>query len=358
MKNKNVIKIYYSSQYSSKELKSIKELVNFSKQNKVTLYFDTNICVYLRNIYFSPMVYQKNKDKYSHLLPFILDIKRNKLDINYFFGANEAVRSKDNFSIIPEKLSEMLLSLENTLNMDSLDYINHLKLIKKHHTFRDKTFLKNSKLFEYDQDKKIIIIYYYYLLELRRIELKSINGIDKFNLFLDLMYYKVDIVIPSIMAFAMHYFSGNDYIRSIIKPHKNNIKIELGNLWNAAYDLALVSLVSIQYAKTGSIPVFVTSDKKLFDLYETIKYKIGFLLRGVPQSGAAVFDYSKVKWSTNEISKIKTLSRKEQVMRFYEKMINNENDYDKLERLILDAQQSEKLYKQEFKNIYYSEKNV
>lgn len=165
------------------------------------------------------------------------------------------------------------------------------------------------------------------------------------------MIDEVKIQVPSILSFASFYFSNSTYVKSIIKSNSSGrLSEEIHNLWNAAYDLALVTLVSIEILN-GRTPVFATSDKRFYNLFNSIKYHVGFLLHGKPIAAISSFDYSNTNWSEDDISKLTKLDSRSQASRLFAKLHQENPPNEALDGIYGIALETEGQYKEILKKV-------
>ncbi|MPM98553.1 hypothetical protein SDC9_145741 [bioreactor metagenome] len=201
--------------------------------------------------------------------------------VDYSLGIEEACRNLNNFEINFEKLNEMLEHIGNLFKMDYLQMIEHSKLVKFQPPTKDVTTRQNSKLDSLNEASRfqnLLYINYACLLKLfilsnespekprTELMIEYINFLDK----------EIDLISVAMLIFGYHFFSGNSTIKRMVHPAKKTVEYKIHALWNAAIDLTFPTLVSKNFAKDGTIPVFTTCDERLWIIFNSMKVKVLF----------------------------------------------------------------------------------
>lgn len=282
------MEIYYSSMYIKEDIKSFNELIDKIAPQEIELYLDANICIYIREFIREPQTIIGRKDKtlWSSFERFIWNVKKNDISLEYSFGIDEASRNKGDFEINNEKLNELLINIAQFSQMSYYELIEYSKLTIDNPPSKDWTFKTKTKfdsLENVSRHQKILYLTYAGLLKLYILDRTKQNesNVQLMKQYIDFFADEVDMVSVSNLAFAYHYLNEGQ-MKKIIHDKPKTTEDEVHALWNAAIDLTLPALISrnIKFLGIKKTPVFVTSDKKLWTFYNTLKVNTLFTNNG------------------------------------------------------------------------------
>lgn len=348
------MKILYSSMFIEGQVGSFEELVCKIQPEKIQLYLDTNICVNLRDFYREPNSIVKRTDStWDELRTFLRNVEQYNLLVNYSLGVEEACRNLNNFEINKDKLNEMLNHIGSLFSMDYLQMIEHSKLVKYKPPTKDITTRQSSKLnslSEVSRFQNLLYLNYACLLKLFILANENIwkSRIHQMLEYMDFLDRDIDVISVAALIFGYHYFSDNSKIKRMVHPSKKNVEFKIHALWNAAIDLTLPTLVSINFAKDGTVPVFVTSDERLWTIFNSMKIRMlvtggnGFDLPPIMEA-----DLSTINWTDEEFkitdeyfSQIE--GRRNSRLNFGR--IDIDNKLNKLRQVCMDLENKAKIY--------------
>lgn len=301
------MKFYYSSMYIYEKINSLEELINKVNVSLIELYLDTNICIYLRDYYKEPSSIVKRDEIWTELRTLLRHIETSDILVDFSLGIEEACRNKSNFEINYEKLFDMNYSINKLFNMNYFEMLEHGKLLKFDEQVKDNTKKEPTKMNSLEslsRFQNLLFVNYACLLKMYLLDKKrdNISNIDLMIEFLNFVEQEVDLFNTSIITFAHYFFSGSSFIKSFIHKSKHIAEEKVHTLWNAAIDLTFPTLVSQQFIKSKSIPVFVTADEKLWLIFDAMKMRV--MISDGDNSALPPFvevDLSKTGWSEEEL---------------------------------------------------------
>lgn len=124
--------------------------------------------------------------------------------------------------------------------------------------------------------------------------------------------------------------------------HKSKLAVneKLHSLWNAAVDLTLPTIISSKFGRENTIPVFVTSDERLWSFLNLQKVRV--IISDNNQISSPPFiemDLTDTKWTSKELQeidqffdKVKRERKNKVISSAIEKAVNNSG----MEDIILD----------------------
>ncbi|MGG4214010.1 hypothetical protein [Paenibacillus sp. FSL L8-0638] len=324
---------------------SFEDLVNKVDIKLVELIPDTNICIYLRDLYKEPSSIVKREAIWNELRDLLRNIENNDVLIDYSLGIEEACRSLSNFEINFDKLNDMKNSIKHLFEMNYFEMLEHSKLIKFDPPIKDQTFKSPSKLDSLESVSTfqgLLFVNYACLMKLflLRNSNPSENNADLMIDYLRFVQSEVDLFSTSTTLFAHFYMSGNSSITNLLHKSKSKkIEDRIHTFWNAAIDLTFPALVSQQFIKNNTIPVFVTADERLRQIFDAMKIRV-MINNGseIALPPLVEVDLSKTNWSNTELDKINRyydkimFSRK---LKFINGSFNEEKLINKLRALCL-----------------------
>lgn len=334
------MKIYYSSMYISEEINSFDELISKIEPEKIQLYLDTNICAYLRDFYREPNLIVRTTDgTWDELKVFLKNVEEHDLLIDYSLGVEEACRNLNNFEVNYEKVNEMVNHVSSLFDMDYLQVIEHSKLIKNQPPIKDNTTRQASKmdsLMEASRFQNLLYVNYACLLKLFILgnESNEKNRVDKMMEYMDFLDRDINLISVAPLIFGYHYFSDNSKIKRMVHPKNKSVEHKIHALWNAAIDLTFPTLVSRNFAKDGTIPVFVTSDERLWIIFNSMKIRVLFTDNTkIDTPPIMEMDISSTNWGETELSVVNNYFSQIQKKRINKFMFEKIDIDDKLNKL-------------------------
>lgn len=323
------MKVYYSSMYIYKTIYSSDELVKEIDVKAIELYLDTNLCIYMRDFYKEPSSITKREDIWQELRDLLKFIESNDILVDFSIGIEEACRNKSNFEINLEKMLDMNKSINDLFNMNYFEMLEHGRLVKFDKQIKDTTQKEVTKINSLDANsifQNSLFVNYACLLKMYLLD-KEPSGLSRDQLmisFLDFLENEVDLFSTSIVVFAHYYFSGNASIRKIIHKSKKIAEEKIHALWNASIDLVLPTLVSKKLIESNIVPVFVTADEALWNIFNSMKIRVtisdGNKFAHPP---FVEVDLSNTLWTDEELILINTYYNKIMERRKYKFVFNN-----------------------------------
>lgn len=305
------MKIYYSSMFLKNNVENFEELISVVDPKMIQLYLDTNLCVYLRDFYREPNgIIKKSDGTWNELKKFLYNVEQSNLLVDYSLGVEEACRNLNNFEINFEKLSNMVEQINNLFNMDYLQMIEHSKLIKFEPPVKDKTTRKDSKmnsLNEVSRFQNLLYVNYACLLKLYILGnvTNTNNRVDNMKQYINFLDKEIDLISTANLIFGYHFFSGNSKIKKMIHSSQKTVEHKIHALWNAAIDLTFPTLISMNFAKDNTIPVFVTCDERLWIIFNSMKARVLFTENAqLGQPPILEIDLSTTNWKDQELNSV------------------------------------------------------
>lgn len=273
-------KVFYQSQFLYKEFNSLREIVSEYDRYGFKLIFDTNLCIYLRDLYLNPLnTINRLGDIWPILDEIIFTIKHYNLDYDYVFGLDESCRNKSDYSLNINKAMQTLIAIESILQCDYFslkEYINSNSLIPP---IKDNTDLAENKSIYYKSDTVFgeqQRINYPALLKIFLIDQKSSTDFEKIIEFLSYYDETIDLVCPNLFKFAYMYFGRNKSVKKMLHPKRKSKGQVLHGIWNCATDISIYHLTNQEIENNKLIPIFVTFDEGLYTLNKSSKVRIVF----------------------------------------------------------------------------------
>lgn len=252
------MKVYYSSMFINKEINNIDELARLTDIEKVQLCLDTNICVYLRDLYNNPIaVFNKKDNTFNELYKFLKDVDYYDLEVDFLYGCEEASRTLDIFKINTLKLEEICKNINSLFNMDITEVLQFVYSNKNRIPHVDNTERTESKIESLERRssfKNLLTLNYASLLQLyiQRNKYPNMDNAQQMIRFIDFLNEEIDMMNVSSILFGYHYFSNNSTIKKMIHTKNKDIEYKLHAIWNASIDLTLPVLVSHKFIEKKS----------------------------------------------------------------------------------------------------------
>lgn len=329
------MKVHYSSMYIYKTIYSSDELIEEIDVKAIELYLDTNLCIHLRDFYKEPSSVTKREDIWKELRDLLKFIDINDLLVDFSIGIEEACRNKSNFEINFEKMLDMNKSINDLFKMNYFEMLEHSKIVKYDKQIKDTTHKAVTKINSLDTNsifQNSLFVNYACLLKMYLID-KENSCLSRDQLmieFLDFLENEVDLFSASIVVFAHYYFSGNTSIGKLIHKSKNNAEEKIHAFWNASIDLVMPMLVSKKLIESNIVPVFVTADEALWNIFNSMKIRATITDGNKFAHPPFVeVDLSNTLWTDDELMLINTYYKKIMERRKYKFVFNN-FDQDKI----------------------------
>lgn len=303
------MKIYYSSMFIREDINSIDELVRLADNDKIQLCLDTNICIYLRDLYNKPLeIFNRKDNTIDELFKFLKSVECHDLNVDFFYGCEEASRSLDVFNINEYKLEEIVRNINSIFNMSTNELFQFMYRNEVSNPCIDYSKRTDSKLQSLERPssfKNILMLNYACLLQLyiQKKKYPNLDNADQMIRYIDFLNSEVDMISTANLIFGYHYFSNDSLIKKMVHTKKNEIEYKVHAIWNAAIDLTLPILVSYKFVKEDVIPVLVTSDVRLFTLFNSMKIK--FIVRGgVIVPPLIEINLNQIPWKEEDIKRV------------------------------------------------------
>lgn len=303
--------IHYSSLFLKDKIESASQL---STIDNCLLVLDTNICIYLRDFYQSPIKFIKsNPYIWTELRDFLLTVIQHHFEVNIGLGIDEACRSMDTFEIIPKKRNQMILHVTKVLEMDYQELLEYTTMLVFHTPIKDNTSKSQTKIVSALQESAFnnLCVFHYacmlkaYLLDLD-VQTNSLSRVEAMFEYLRFMDKEIDLISSAALSFGVHYFGGNPDVRKLlIKKGKNSRQVEgiIHNIWNASLDLCFPIIVSNYFDLNKYIPIFVTHDDALSVIFNSLKMSVVFTesnkLTNIPNM--IEINYAESFWDTGDL---------------------------------------------------------
>ncbi|TFE01477.1 hypothetical protein [Jeotgalibacillus salarius] len=301
--------VYFSNVYDHSSINSFNDLKKKDYFDNTVLYLDTNLCVYLRDFYDTPSLFQRshNERVVTEVKSFLRNVIENNVRINYEFGVEESCRNKQTFQVNYDKAFQMIDSLKNVLSMNYYQIVEHSKLIKPNNQIKDISELQTSKIDNLEVDssfKDLVTIMYASLLKLYLIEKNSVNRKrhELLMQYLNFLDKELDMYSASYILLGHYFFSETPKMKKMIHPKKKDISHTFQAIWNASIDLCLTVLVPSKINNSNGVPIFVTADEKLHKIIDSLKIKAMFDNGSNYMYPPVVeINLEKVKWNDQEL---------------------------------------------------------
>lgn len=335
--------LFYTSPFIKQQITSPNHLVSLIPKNKITLVLDTNICIYLRDFYQSPL--NLKSETWELLREFLFNVEYHDFEVNFGLGCEEACRSKETFEVNEEKREQMTHQIKKVFDMNFAEMLQYKEAMIFHKSVRDESNKSQTKLKSFNEDddfQRFILLAYTCLLKLYLLDKEmeseeSISKTDQIIKYIDFMEQEMDLIGLSCLIFGIHFFAGNMKIRRILYKKNNKpktIKDWIHSIWNASIDLVFPNFVSMHSNGAQIIPVFVTNDVALWNIFEIMKFKIlntnGDKIMNIPQF--MEIDYPKEGLEESDITKIDNYINRMMLRRMY-KMIERPSNSEIVERI-------------------------
>ncbi|WP_068615368.1 hypothetical protein [Paenibacillus tuaregi] len=273
------MKLYLSSMYIHDKIQTFDELVNKVPPRYIELFLDTNLCILLRDFYREPQSIVNRPDNIWDTLRDLLKyIEIHDLIVDYSLGIEEACRNKNDFSINRVKVQEMTSCIGGLFSLSYFEMLEHSKLIKFTPPVKDTSSLKDSKLDSLESNssfQSLLFVNYSSLLKLLILD-KQTNKttVEKMIEYVDFLDNGVNLVGGANLLFGYHYFGGSSEVKKLIHKLGRDISKALHAIWNASIDLTFPTLVSQTFGKNNTVPIFVTADEKLYQVFDSMKMRV------------------------------------------------------------------------------------
>jgi len=286
--------------FISEQINSIDCLAKLANNDKILLCLDTNICIYIRDLYNNPFEILNKKDNtVNELFKFLKDVKYYDLNVDFLYGCEEASRTLDVFKINKDKLQEIKENINSIFNMSINELLQFFYSNKSTNPCKDYTNRTDSKLSSF---KNILTMNYACLLQLyiQKVKYPDLDNVNQMIKYIDFLNTEIDMISTSNLIFGYHYFSDDSIIKKMIHTKKRTVEHKLHAIWNATIDLTIPILVSYKFIEEDVNPVLVTSDVRLFTLFDSMKIKC------IVQGGEVIpplveVNLNKLPWKTNDI---------------------------------------------------------
>lgn len=296
------IKCFYSSMFIDKQIDCLEDIFKVTKPQYTSLVLDTNICIYIRELFEKGINFEE--EKWQCLKELLYCTEKYDLDVNYAYGLEEACRNMESFKINEEKMNQMHQYITNIFNMDYLELVEYRKLVVKDNTIKDLTSKQDSKLKALTIDssfKNIVVLSYALSLKVYQIYIRdknnNVNKLNQFKEYIEFMDKQLDFVSVAGVIMGLYFFTGNIDVRDLVtgKKKPKSISDVVHNIWKGSIDLCLPVLVSRLYNDLGTIPVFVTADKGLWQIFDSMKFASIFTDNGkllnIPQPTSIYYSH-------------------------------------------------------------------
>lgn len=327
------MKIYYSSMFIREDIDSIHDLVRLANKDKIKLCLDTNICIYIRELYNDPYgIYKRKNNILDELFKFLKDVEYHDLEVDFLYGCEEASRTLDVFNINQDKLEEIIVNINNVLNMSNnqlLQFLYSNKVSSQCMDYSKRTDSKIQSLERPSSFKNILTLNYACLLQLyiQKMKYPDLDNVNQMIKYIDFLNTKIDMISASNLIFGYYYFSTDSIIKKMIHTKKKEVEHKIHAIWNASIDLTLPILVSRKFIEEDVIPVFVTADVGIFTLFNSMKIKCIFGDR-VSTPPLVEINLEKLPWKTNNITLLDNYFNSIQKGRIQKLYYNNWNLHD------------------------------
>lgn len=269
-------KIYCQSQFTQHNINSLREFISEYGEESICVVFDTNIVIYLRDIYLNATdSINRLNDIWPALEEFLFLIKYYGLECNYYFGLDESCRNKNDFSFNKQKVIQTIDAVSKILDFTREELVDHIESNIIIEPFKDLSGLGEGKLNYFDADtsfNSLQVINYPALL--KAYLLKNNSGLTQFERAMNMLNYidkVLDVSSLDLLKFTYMYFGDNPKVKSMLHPKNKSKDKLLQGIWNCAIDLSiyLLSNGSVTYSKL--IPVFATFDEGLYEFNKNNK---------------------------------------------------------------------------------------
>lgn len=301
------MKFLYSSMFIHEDISDIETFVNNIGNDKVVFILDSNICIFLRDFYKVPNTITPRTEIWNELKKLLYLIDYNDLEVDYYLGLEESSRSKSNFEIIEDKFFDTFSALRKLFSMDYLQMIEHSKLIKFVEPIKDNSSKQPSKMKALEQDgvfQNHLFLNYACLLKLYLLveEKNKWTNIDKMKLYLDFLEKDLDVLGAANILFGHLILSGESKASKLIHPQKKKREEVIHAIWNAAIDLTFPVLVTRKFFDRTKVPVFVTADKKCWEIFKSLKMRAMITdNNGLATAPFVEMDLSDTLWNKKEL---------------------------------------------------------
>jgi len=273
------MKFYYKSLFNEHNNLTFEDAINQKKNNeRLTLIFDTNICIYLSKIFQTPYkIRTEKKDIFDECYELLYKGDSTNALYCHGIGIDEASRNKTTFLIDESKQHSLKNEIEYILNMEPdklMNFFNespsriYSSNIKQEPHKSPSDFSAENSIF------KTAILTYACLLKLYLLFSEGDNeeiAFNKLKQFINFQINELKLIGSYEQAFAYNLFGKNDKLINLMKK-KSNV---LDNLWRTAIDLSIPRIYEMFFVanrtKRCEYPIFVTADVTLIEVLKTVK---------------------------------------------------------------------------------------
>lgn len=234
-------------------------------------FFDTNICIYMKELYASPKSFNLN-DPYltQSLVKLISYLNENRFIISPSLGADEYSRDLGTFLPNKEKLAQTLNFIEALFSMTDEELQSYIISDAKHDLIKGSNQLFDSKITAIQQDSlfRNNFLPLFYLAFMKLYLIVQDNGscrVNAFNEFLKFLKDDLNLINSTLLQLAVYYIGNEDGKIPFISKLKKARRIDklLHTFFNSSIDLSLPMLVSYIANQNDFVPIYVTADKDL-----------------------------------------------------------------------------------------------
>lgn len=314
------------------KFRKLEDVFNHFDPDDIILIFDTNVVIEFRNYYFNPTSFTSRNDRVTFLKDLrnlVKGIHKYNLEVNASFGVEESSREPESFELNMPKLNQtrdavidMFYTDASAFDRHFIDPQNFGEEIKFNSQY---SLSKIECLYVPSTFQHLLIISYLLLLKIVDLYFDVNSGSkDKlvaFEEFVNFMQNDVDLSGGMHLNYAVHLFGRAPKFQTLWKKKAKTREQKLHNIFNASIDLITPTIADKMqnvYDQVGDrklLPVFVTSDNILSDLYSLQKVLLvfdetpGLVSKNyMPQFTYYEFLEQKLEWTNDEYNKIKELS--------------------------------------------------
>ena len=257
--------------FLERKITNFVEIREILLDNNVILFLDTNIVIDLYDLLRNPIKY-KNTNGSKELIDFAKFKIENNINFYPLTGIWESNKLINNNILKEKRQNIMKETLINYLNTDLLTFFKHINsnIIISEENYSLQYPNSNIRLiFTNDEIKEILLLKYCCLLKLYLLLMEEENYLTRIKLFIDYLFD--DIGINDVGSFIVALKINNSKNRKLFF-HKMEPKYPkiIKNIFSASFDLSIIEYSHSVY-KDIFCPIFVTKDKILYEICETMK---------------------------------------------------------------------------------------
>jgi hypothetical protein len=263
----------YSSMFIQGEITDPEKIDTYYDYHKSVLFLDTNICIDFYKLWCNPANFIKtNELQFNYLSLLAKCIYEKNINFMPALGIDESSRQMRNGGISLSKEERMTVALKSLLATSFNEFIKHCNsdytednIVLKKETDKSKIrYLHNNHM-----HGQMLLLKYCAMLKLYLLQYYNVEYQRRLFVFTDFLLNDINCLDGGSIS-ACIVTKNNSIRKGLIHCKGSTIHEVLDAIMNASIDLCQIEMIAGTF-KDGLFPIFVSSDKKLIQIHETMK---------------------------------------------------------------------------------------